>query len=1843
MMKMTKVPYCQIILTTILVLFTLSLFQCRRSEKPSVSAEMQDIVFALPEEPPIPLRVDVSFPNSDISLNPNIIISFNKPILDDNNNILIKEPFFEMDPSLLAERIAISANHIEYELSRDIKPEKLFKLTLNKSIKIGDTDYPLEQDRGYYLRTSSPALVKDAYITNINKKNNLFSLVIEFNFTISPKFLAEKIFIKTSEGTQIPYVIESFKETSVHLRVSNPPFDLQSYSQPLYIHVSKGVQSLFYEDMNLRADFIKAVNIPASTTLMFYNYNIQEAGDKYNLILNFSDIIDEENLRSFISIKPDIITDIKVNYYSVIIEGDFTPNAAVTLDIKPGLLSRNNNLLLNGISQQIRFRNFSQMVGFDEKGSFIRRDGKKTLKFSYRNTKAINIEVYKIFQNNIPVLFNFYKGWTGDLEAPDSRIAVKIAEKKLDMEFVPNEKHTYYLNFSALLDKNADIIDNGFYHILIRSDDAYYARDSMWLCVTDIGLITRLTGDKLFAWAISLDSGNPLNNVEVSLYSLNNQELDMQKSDRDGKVVFRGLSEYTEEIGIPFIVFAEKGKDFSFIDIYSESIDLTEYQTHGAPIIEDGYSAYFFTDRGIYRPGDILNFGGIVRNRNLNKFTTIKDVPVKMEIRDSSHRIVTTVTNPLDDHGTVEYQWDTSDYQETGFYSALFLIGNVSIGSLSVQVEEFIPQKIQTLLSSNRKEFSTKDSIELTLKGLYLFGAPVSKGSYTIYGYISPSVLSIKGQRDYAFGYSDFEDIRPVEIFRISGNLDDQGIAEISLDLSKYGINQYSKLDIKAEIAEQVSGRSVEEFISVFVNPYEIYLGLNKQDIDNIQARQVNTVRGIVLTDEGDLVKDPRDIEISIFHINYRYVYYYDSYYGRHRYRFEKIENLIKKEELSSKDGGFAFSFNPADYWGAYKIIARDLQSGSATESTKYPWWWGYGTKIEKNKAPYYIDLILDKNNAVPGERIELVLNSPFNGNLLLTAESNDVLLSEWHKVTKGHNTIKFRIPPKAKDYSNIYISAFIVNSEYTHGSVPLRALGIANIDINHEDYRLQLETNHAEIIKPNSDLEIRYTIKNHRENGRIALIAVDEGILQITKFLTPDPYGFFFRKTALGVTLNDILGMIMPEFSELYTGRTGYGDFEEEAMVRLEGERGRILRVKPLAFWSGFRDFGKDGKGSITFSVPNFLGKMRIMAVAVSNDKFGSSESFAIVKDKIQIITTLPRFLLVGDSFEIPITVINSTGKDGEFAIDIISENISVTDFEFNTDKIFIGNDESVTAYVKAKPLGNLGHSSIKIIARGNNEETFTETTIPILPNSPAHTEYHLITCGEGDTSLNSYTEGWQPEFERTFITLTSLIYSKELGYLRYLVRYPYGCLEQTISTAFPLLYLKDIDRVKEINEYLEDQDINNLILSAISKVLSMRIGDGGFGMWPSSDEPDLWLTIYSAHFLFEADDRGFLIDQSVFNSLSNYIINAVNIENNSIYSINTRAYAFYVLSLMKKARENDIDFFLQRYRDRLLGESIAFIAGAYAGLGNIQKANEIISENLEFEKGVKLPEGTDSSDLQSFFYSELRQKGIILNILMDMEQFADETLKNQLLLKIIEDLKSRSHVWYYSTQELVWSLRALVKLTEKAPHDAVYEGYLYKDNKEILTFSKEQKTAWGSGLTGHDLKIVNKGSDPFYCVMTIEGIKPGIGYTRYAQGIEIKRVFYDENGNLLNQQDMLELRQGQDIWAKITIIAQSRYKNAAIIDRIGAGFEIENPRITKQVLPGWINQDAVYNPVHIDIKDHQIGFFGDINPGMQTTIYYKLRALTKGSFLIPPVTVEVMYDPITRASDSTMNSRIN
>ncbi len=1786
-----------------------------------------------------PFQISVSIRENLDSLRPKVIFSFNRRLLDEKGKSILNEPFFTVEPALELKQTAINEYHAEYTPVADLAPSAQYRITPAREIVIGGEKHVNPApDQAAGLVIHDQAMVRDAFIDHADLQRNQLALTILFNFPPAPRSLRERISLQTGEGVSVPFQLSASAANEARLLITNPPMRLGRADASLRLLIGSGLESSADSGFFTRKDFRKNLALPQSTNLLFRNYTVQEAGDRYNIILSFSEDLDEIDPQTFISISPATATAMKRSGHQVTVEGPFIPGESVQLQVRPGMMSRDGRLLLNGTKQVIRFGGFSRQVGFSEKGTFVRLDGRRTLKFSYRNLDNLSLEAFQVRDNNIPVLYNFFRNYWENLDPPDERVSVKVLERKLDLPAVENRSLDHYLDLSELLPGGS-----GLYYLRLYRPDDYQVQDSLWVCITDIGLFAVKGESTLQVWAVSLADGQPRKNVELTLVSQSNQELGRHRTDNDGKVIFDKLPELANLHGEPFMVFARNGEELSFLNLFQQALDLSAFDTAGQVVEKGAAQVFAFSDRNLYRPGDTVNIGAVVRKRDGEAFQTVSAIPLSLELFNPGGQQESKMSAMLDDHGTAAFQWTWTDFQPTGFYTARLLLGKETMATLVLPVEEFMPQRVAAYISADRKEYRSSDQVKLRIEAKYLFGAPLAGGAYVLSGLREEQLPSPRGQSEYLFGRVDRLSGQSSELFKRRENLDAEGNAEIAVDLKTQSIEQYSSLLLKTEVFEQEGADSVSETVRVSVDPFGLHPGLSRNDLEEMSMNRLNRIRGVLVDLEGQPIKGARDIDYQVFLLETKYLAYYDYYLGRNRYRRETIETLLKEASTKAENGSFSLEFSAGDAWGGYRILARERNSGAVVSSTHYPWWWGYDGGSEKNRAPHHLEVSCNKTEAAPGEKVELAFQSPFNGRLLVSASADEVLHSSWFKAEKGNNKISFTIPRQAAAHNNVHLALLVVNSDYQYGAVPLRALGLVNLTIAHPRHRLELTLKHPETIKPNSELKITYNLRNHRGRGRLVVFAADEGILRIRKFVSPDPYAFFFARKAIGVNFHDILGLIMPEFAELYTGRSGYGDFEEMAAAYDE-DAGRIARVKPVAMWSGFLDTDGSGKGEVSFKVPDFQGQLRIMALAVSEDRFGAAESSTLVKDKIQIVSSPPRFLHAGDLFQVPVTVINGTGQEGEFSVSVTAEGIEAG--APPQPLLKLAADASSSFYISCRAGKDPGASSLKITVSGQGESSSQSFTVPILPAGPGRTETILIECPPGETDISDRLSGWSPRFARATATLTPLFYSRELSYLKHLIGYPWGCLEQTVSATFPLLYIRNLDSMEDIRDYLKERDINRMIQEGVSRVLSMRDGSSGFRAWPGQAESkeNPWLNVYTAHFLIEAHQKGFTLDQSLLNSLAEMVSNLVAREKDDSFSLAVRAYGHYVLGKLGRAKANELDFFQARHGAKLLPESLALVAGAYAGLGKVQQARQYVAESLQREQSADLSR-PGRQDHDRLFFSPLRQRAVLFNVLLDLDQFADPELKNQLLMTITQELRNRENAWNCSTQELVWSLRGLTIFNEARMNQVFSEqkGKLMVGDQESINYEGSPRGSLLSAWSGRPVKVTNSSRSSFYLLLNLEGIREDDRFTPMSQGIEIERAYFDENGLRLDEWELQNLNHGQTLWVQLLVNSTGRLNNLVVVDRIPAGFVIENPRLSEIILPDWIRPERRLSLLHLDIKDHQAAFFADLPQAGRWEISYQVRAVTRGTFLVPPVSAEAMYDPVIRAAGSPVNVTID
>jgi uncharacterized protein YfaS (alpha-2-macroglobulin family) len=791
----------------------------------------------------------------------------------------------------------------------------------------------------------------------------------------------------------------------------------------------------------------------------------------------------------------------------------------------------------------------------------------------------------------------------------------------------------------------------------------------------------------------------------------------------------------------------------------------------------------------------------------------------------------------------------------------------------------------------------------------------------------------------------------------------------------------------------------------------------------------------------------------------------------------------------------------------------------------------------------------------------------------------------------------------------NIYVTATLIKP-HEISDIPITvAHGFQNIQVEESERKIPVTITAQKSVRSKTHQVVRVRAI---PGSYITLAAVDNGVLQVSGFKTPDPYGYFYQKKALQVNSYDVYPLLFPELRARLSSTGGDGSSDMDQRVNLI----QAKRFKIMSYWSGIKKANASGEAEFEFDIPQFSGEIRLMSVAFKDEKFGSAENTTTVADPLVLSAALPRFLSPGDSVLVPVTISNTTSRSAPGEANIIASGpIKVVGARTQTVTAAPKTEKRVVFRVAADPAVNIGKITVQVNALG---EKFTEETeISVRPPSTLQKLSGSGSIVAGKTEKISFPQ--QNFFPGSFSY--ELIVSRspmvELAdQLRYLVQYPYGCTEQTVSAAFPQLYFADFTNLLQLKD--QKQAANANVMEAIRKIKMRQLFNGAVTLWDGEDTEHWWATIYAAHFLIEARKAGFDVDNSLIETMLGYIANRLKSRETIEYYYNRNqkrkiapkevAYSLYVLSIAGRSQVSAMNYY--KSNQQLLAlDGKYLLSAAYAVSGDRRSFNAMLPTSFSGDESVQQTGGS--------FYSALRDESIALNALLDVDPGNKQV--PVMARHVSERLKSER---YLNTQEAAFSFLALGKIARSAAASKT-NAEIRANGKTIAKVDKSWKGKSGE-IGSNTVDIVTSGSGRIYYSWIAKGISSTGEYKEEDNFIRARRRFYDRFGhpltsNTFKQNDLviveltLEKAYDQDI------------QNIVLTDILPAGFEIENPR-TKEI-PGmdWIKE--ANEPVSLDVRDDRIHFFVNAWYPKQK-YYYAVRAVSLGEFKQGPVSADAMYN---------------
>jgi uncharacterized protein YfaS (alpha-2-macroglobulin family) len=1582
-------------------------------------------------------------------------------------------------------------------------------------------------------------------------------------------------------------------------------------------------------------------------------------GDGYYNLSQRCQLADASRISFTPAVKKVYVTSSRAGFR---IFGDFK-RGVYKLKIAGGATSVDGGVLLSAYNRTFSVSARKPQLSFQGNGRYLPRSVWNNLGIKHLNVEAVNLVVRHVPAENLVF-------WLGNesSEAADERTSNVILKKELPLRGGADEQTTSWIDVGTLLPRST----KGVLELRLAGVGT---NATSRLLLTNMSLVAKKTStpdkpwlQRVQVWALDMDTNELLGDVEISLVRKSGKTVARCTTGSGSGCVMQTKEDGDPDTAEPFALIARKGEDLTYIRYADLRADVVESSTSGVPYVAaTPYRGTVFSDRGVYRPGDTAHITAIVRDGKDK--APDQALPVDVKLVDPRAKVAKKLTLKTNAAGVIGFDHVLPAFADTGHWRVAMTVADKPLASYDLQVEEFVPERMKVQLTSKSQDALVGAKLSFDVAARYLFGGSAVDSGVELACAIEPSRFAPEQNTDLTFGVEPKG--KPVSLGEPSrGQLDPSGGLAIECPEPEEdtSFTQTGELTATASVLEAGSGRATVKTATVQLHPEKYYLGI-KTGAVRAKAGETFQVEGMVVDWTGKpLPAAIKQVQIEMVHLQGDYSYGYDDETGESRYDRWLREIPEGKATAKVENGKFVFDVTPGEAYGGYlvRVKAGKARTDLVLDGEYSYDYYGYGDgnrydATPRPAKPTQLKLDLPKEIKV-GETVTAKVKTPYKGKVLWTVETDHVVTAEWKDVTSAEASWSFKLGEFAP---NVYVSAFLVKDPHLESRdafMPDRAYGVKSTRVSPIDFTQNVKIEAPRTIRSSSPLQVKLDL-GPTAAGTVAVVSVvDEGILQLTNFQTPDPLASLFAKRALGVQTYETLGWTMlhqPAGTSSKTG--GGGDYEDE-----EGggalDTGRVQPVKPVALFSGVLPVGPDGKVTVPFRVPTYRGELRVMAVTAGPTKIGRAEAKITVKDPLVIQVTFPRFVTQGDEMQIPVFMTNVSGGPLDVQVTLGSTVIPIAGLSAPKHApaplTFAGKDNgslkimdglAETLVFRANANMPVGGAKLRVVAKASGKagtfEVADEVDVPFLPSGPKDRAVQKIqvTPGKLDLAAQTALKNWMPLSEKTTFWLTSNPYGESFDHLKYLVRYPYGCIEQTTSSTRPLLYVGNI--VEQVDPELAQLKIEDMVLSGINRIFSMETPEGGFGYWPGSTEPVEWGTAYATHMLLDAKKAGYSVPEDRLKAVLEWIENRASERDGGKlstagwhrYDEQAEAYLHYVLALAGKGKKARILKLIEQIAaTKMVGEQLEDLY--------MLKAALYLAGDRRYAADLKQVDASPIAKerINSWsFYSDRRRRGLQLSTFFDL--FGNDPAGEPLANRVAELLSGEKNSYYFNTQELVWNISGLGKWVKGIAGKGTADGTLVADGVAIAPRAMKVKTndkVWSlqraSEYKGLTLDIP-QAAGGMWLVISAEGVRPNGVYKVGGNGLSVSRTYRDATGSEIDLANG-EVELGEVAYIEIEVANTSgqQIQNIALVDRLPAGFEIENARLGRSFKADWVEPDDQWVLDFLNMRDDRIEAFGMLRAGETKKVVYTVRAVTSGTYALPPVDVEAMYDPTLWAREA-------
>ena len=1767
------------------------------------------------------LRVTSELPHGVVQASGVLQFEFSRSVvLPESTNIWVETPFIEFTPNIEGKFVWQDSSRLVFSPDAPLAGDTKFKGKLNTDLLKKLSHARSFKGDDEFSFSTEPFTMKGAeffYDRIDNKRTVGVKANLEFSYTVKPDDVAKCLKLEIDGVQHSEFKIVSATQAKII------PVEIGSLTQlekPRSISVSFS-DGLLSPETNTRITMEKpfVYSLPGLEELKIYGHEAGFDGKQGTIKISTSQEVEMSSVRSFITISPERSYVVEAtDRFGFVIRGDFETATSYHLMIHKGLQSVLGAKTQNDYEADIVIGDIKPSFSFVSDGAYMLLSGAKSIAVKTVNLAKLHVQVSQIFQNNIVFFLDHgrsydYGYYDEDEEGyhPPHKYRFSVGNfgrllegKTIDIQNSRNQEVTTGIDLSSYLRSDY----KGFLLVEVSDPAQSWRSTAKLISISDIGLIVKQSKQELAVFAASLEDNEPVAGVKIELISNNNQVMSSQNTNSDGAVVFKDFGTLQNDDFHLKLVTATKGDDFNFLNLADYRVETSRFDVGGKFDSEGEFDAFVYGDRTLYRPGEKIILTGIVRDLHNGLPGSF---PVKVKMFSPLGTVVSEFMRTINEEGSFEISYQTDQSAPTGEYRFDVSTGNdLFLTSYSVSIEDFVPDRIRVSMTADCAEAAPGDTINYSFQALNFFGPPASGRNYEFEGTFVPAPYLSKHFPEFRFANDGAENFSPQPVVS-EGKTDDDGKAEESFGVPKEATSSGVLIARGRVGVFDESGRPVYQLATTVVNPKEYYIGVWRKMDYYVSPGTPQTLKLIAVNPDDQPIKG-FPAQFQLFRKEWHTVLRMFEKTNSLRYVSEMVEVPVESRDVTLDDTPTPLTFTVPPISGDYVVRVSKKDDDGYNEFNFYSYSWATTDITSFQIDPEArVDISFNKQSYEPGEKANILFKTPFDGTMLVTLERNRVISYRYLNVE--NNTASMEVSVENDFMPNVYVSAVLFRKVKSVSIPLLVGHGFAPLFVEKKTNKLAVSISAPEKIRPRGKQKITVAVAGEK-NVFVTLAAVDEGILQVKNYATPQPYSYFYARKGLETQTFDFFRDLLPEPGKKQKSSSGGSEYEAKAK---RTNPVSALRFKPVALWSGIVRTNSDGEADVAFDIPEFSGELRLMAIAYKGGKFGSAEKSMKVADPVVVTPALPRFASPNDVITMPLTAFNTTEKPVSVKFTISTEGPLIATQQSATLDINANQERYVNIVLRATD--QIGKATVKVVTEALGEKFESVTEIPVRPLSSYVTESVAGSLTGGNTVSLTLSDQYLPNGRKSYLTVSPFPVANFAKELKYLVGYPHGCLEQTTSKAFPQIYLRDIAVLLDPS-ILDRGSPTYFVNEAITKISGMQGNDGRFSYWPGGSEYNNWATVYATHFLVEAKKAGYSVPEATLKSALSSMATIARSKQTMDYYVysnhkteiiriadKSSVYALYVLALAGQPELSIMNFY-RTAQSLLTTDTRYLLAGSFALSGDRKSYLDLLPPQFVIED----PRRTSGE----WFDSPIRANAIVLNVLL-------ETDPGNANIPRYMDYLSKSyetHEWY-STQDDAFTLLAFGKAARRAG-GGKFDG--------TITIAGNTQH-YSGGNQKYDISAVEgkvtfslRGEGQVYYSLITEGIRRD-GYVRIEdKNLRVRREFFNRFGAPVGLES---IKQNSLVVVKITATTDvDRLDNIAITDLLPAGFEIENPRLVESSQYDFIKDAST--PDYVDIRDDRINYYTNFKDTRERKFFYLVRAVSKGDFQYAPIAAEAMYD---------------